>query len=255
MKPQNTDAAVTPKGRPRSLRDVLLAAGAKGMQTHRALRGFDAYVAGFHCVKDQPQHQMEAHHFCKLVNDELLQCVIFDGDGEDANLLGVEYIVSERLFDELPQEERSLWHPHNFELLSGQLVAPGLPAAAEKALIELLMNSYGKTWHLWHTGAHPGAPGDSLPLGPAQLMWSFNKDGQLDASLERQRNKRLDVAIEDKRKQRADLIPLARPQEGVEVLTNAFSQTQRDYPGVVDKERSQAEPRAMQGDGGVSPAT
>ena len=104
-------------------------------------------MVGFHCAKGEPDFQMEAHHFCRAVNDELLQCVLFDGNTKDAHLIGVECIVSGRLFDSLPEEEKPYWHPHNFELLSGQLVAPGLPDAAEKALLKQLINSYGKTWH------------------------------------------------------------------------------------------------------------
>lgn len=29
-----------------------------------------------------------------------------------ARLLGVEYIISERLFNELPEEEKRFWHSH-----------------------------------------------------------------------------------------------------------------------------------------------
>ena len=54
------------------------------------------------------------------------------------------------MFDTLPDEEKTLWHPHDYEVLSGQLVAPGLPDAAERALVEQLMNSYGKPGTLTH---------------------------------------------------------------------------------------------------------
>ena len=102
--------------------------------------------------------QMEAHHFCRQVNQDFLQCTIFDGNTADANLIGIEYIISERLFATLPADERASWHPHNYEILSGQLTAPGLPEAAERAFLKELMNSYGKTWHTWHTGATTASP-------------------------------------------------------------------------------------------------
>ena len=66
---------------------------------------------------------MEAHHFCRQVNEDFAQCALFDGNSEDANLNGIEYIISARVFDQLPVEERPYWHPHNGEILSGQLVA------------------------------------------------------------------------------------------------------------------------------------
>jgi len=31
---------------------------------------------------------MEAHHYCSVVNEELNQCVIFDGNGKDAKIMG-----------------------------------------------------------------------------------------------------------------------------------------------------------------------
>ncbi len=57
---------------------------------------------------------------CRVVNDDLLQCLLFDGNTLAANLIGVEYIGSERLFGTLPEQEKPSWHPHNFEVLSGR---------------------------------------------------------------------------------------------------------------------------------------
>jgi hypothetical protein len=43
---------------------------------------------------------------------------------------------SERVFNDLPTAERKYWHPQNYEILSGELVAPGLPTGAEKTLLK-----------------------------------------------------------------------------------------------------------------------
>lgn len=118
----------------------------------------------------------------------LLQCVLFDSNTKDANLIDIEYIISEQLFGTLPEQEMDYWHPHNFAVLSGQLVTPGLPDVAEKAFMKRLMNSYGKTWHTWHTGRHDGPGGYDLPMGDPKLMWSLNREGECDESLERNRN-------------------------------------------------------------------
>lgn len=103
-------------------------------------------------------HGMEAHHYCRQVNQDFAQCVPFDGNSPEANLNGVESIISERLFETLPARERTFWHPHNYEILSGQLVMPGLPDVAERQALAGKMNSYGKTCHLWNTGGN-GKPG------------------------------------------------------------------------------------------------
>jgi hypothetical protein len=193
----------------------------------------DVYVVGFHCPKDEPDEQMEAHHYCRVVNDDLLQCVLFDGNTREANLIGVEYIVSERLFDTLPETEQDYWHPHNFEILSGQLVAPGLPDVAEKAFLRRLLNSYGKTWHTWHSGRHDGAPGDALPLGDPKLMWSFNREGECDESLVASRAEAMGVDVAKKRAGRQEFVDLARRQCGVDAMKDQFSGT-TPIPGVVD---------------------
>jgi len=222
----------TPPGADKSAKTRALETGAKLLQRQSPLGPMDVYLVGFHPMKDQPEHQMEVHHFCHQVNEDFAQCALFDGNDGTANLTGIEYIISGRLFDTLPAEERSYWHPHNAEILSGQLVAPGIPAFAEKALMKGKMNSYGKTWHVWNTGTM-GQPGDKLPLGPPMLAWSFNRDGEAKPGLLEQRDKRLDVSTEEKRQQRAELLPLARPQSGVDDLRAAFPEA-KPIAGVVD---------------------
>ena len=76
------------------------------------------------------------------MKEDFAQCVLFDGSGRTARLNGISYIVSEKLFDTPPAAERAY-----AEMLSGQLVAPSIPAIAEQELMRGKMNSYGKTWH------------------------------------------------------------------------------------------------------------
>lgn len=240
IKPKIRDrhGPVRPAGAGKSAWLTVLDRGARVLQRATPLRGFHVYVAGFHCVKNQPGDQMEAHHYCHVVNDDLLQCVLFDGNTAQANLIGIEYIVSERLFDSLPEPERQYWHPHNYEVLSGQLVAPGLPDAVEKALMRRLLNSYGKTWHSWHTGRHDGEPGTMLPLGDPALMWSFNRDGECQESLKRSRDEAMDLDVDKKRRERRSFLRAARPQYGVDAMAGEFPGS-RPIPGVIDVADSQ----------------
>src|SRR4051794_41986447 len=92
---------VQPAGEGRSAWRVALEAGAALLQDMTPLKDFDIYVAGLHCARDDAGMQMEAHHFCRQVNQDLLQCVLFDGNTKDANLIGIEYIISARLFETL----------------------------------------------------------------------------------------------------------------------------------------------------------
>lgn len=211
-----------PPGDGKSLKDKLLKKGADWLQSTAPVQQFDAYVVGFHCAEQTPRMQMEAHHYCHQVNGEFLQCILFDGNTKEANLIGIEYIISERLFHDLPEEEKSYWHPHNYEVLSGQLIAPGLPDAAEHELMNMLINSYGKTWHTWHTGRHDQGPGDALPMGDPKLMWSFNRDGEADEQMKQDRDETMQLDPARKRRKRQDLVEQARPQRGVDRLKDAF---------------------------------
>jgi hypothetical protein len=229
----DTASQSVPSGTAKSAKTKVLEAGAKALQGNAPLKPFDVYLNGFHPMKDNPDMQMEAHHYCNQVNEDFAQCVLFDANTGNANLNGIEYIISEKLFATLPPEEKKFWHPHNGEILSGQLVAPNIPAAAEKSLMKSKMNSYGKTWHVWNTGQE-GAPPDKLPLGPPMLAWSFNREGEARPGLVEKRNERMKIDQTEKRKQRADLQKLARPQSGVDDLKGKFGRPTQDIPGVVD---------------------
>jgi hypothetical protein len=196
----NTRTPVDTPGAPESAKTKTLEAGANLLQDKAPLRALDAYLDGFHFYNGKPQAQMEAHHFCGHVNEDVIQCVIFDGNTASARIMGVEYIVSGALFRTLPPEEKHLWHSHVHEVRSGQLIAPGIPELAEHELMEELAGTYGKTWHTWHTDRR-----DALPLGAPMLMMGFTQDGQADPKMVADRDARFEVSSDENRRDRADI--------------------------------------------------
>lgn len=230
---------VRPAGEPKTADSKNLEAGARAFQSSRPVSQMDVYLVGFHPMKDRPDHQMEAHHFCKSVNEDFVQCALFDGNSKDANLNGIEYIISERLFNKLPEEEQKYWHPHNYEILSGQLIAPGLPEIAETAFLKKKMNSYGKTWHVWNTGHHGRNDATALPTGEPKLAWSFNHDGEALAGLEEKTEKKFNVNFKEKRKARRELVKLAKPQKGVNNLKSHFLGKTKSIEGVQDSKQAE----------------
>ncbi len=223
----------TAPGQERTPTTAALETGASLTQAPAPVGAIGMYLDGFHVSKDDPSMQMEAHHYCNQANEEFAQCVLFDGNTADARLMGIEYIIAERLYQTLPAEERAYWHPHNYEILSGTLRMPGLPDAAEKKALEGKINSYGKTWHTWMTGVH-GRSADPLPVGPAHLQWSFNRDGEAHPEMVRARDERMDLDSTAARRDRQDLAPLARPQGGVAALASAFPNAAPPMPGIAD---------------------
>ncbi len=199
-----TPSPVAAPGEPTTAKTRALAAGAAALQSQTPIAAHDTYLDGFHFYNGRPQAQMEAHHYCNVLSEDLIQCVIYDGSRRDAKLMGIEYVLSARLFQTLPPAEKLLWHSHVHEVHSGQLVGPGLPAVAEKALMAKLVGTYGKTWHTWHTDE-----GHALPIGVPQLMMGFTADGQIDERLVRERDARLGI---DSAEKRADRQALPRPE-------------------------------------------
>lgn len=194
--PSNVDAP----GQPSTALTKTLDAGADMLQSRPPIAALNAYLDGFHFYNANMKGQMEAHHYCSTLNEEVIQCVIYDGNVADAKLMGVEYIISARLFASLPPAEKALWHSHVHEVKSGQLVAPGIPASAEHALMEKLVHTYGKTWHTWHTDQNK-----DLPMGVPQLMMGFTADGQIDPTLVKVRDQRMKVDSNKTKKARADI--------------------------------------------------
>jgi hypothetical protein len=144
------------------------------------------------------------------------------------------------VYKALPEAEKAYWHPHNYEILSGQLRMPGLPDAAEKEALKRKINSYGKTWHTWMTGTQ-NRHADALPLGPPRLQWSFNRDEEATAEMVAARDKRFDLKTADARQDRQQFVPFARPQGGVDALADFFPNA-KPFPGVVDNGDTSARP-------------
>jgi hypothetical protein len=224
-----------PAGAAKTGRTKALEAGARVLQDLTPVEQISTYLVGYHPMKDDPTHQMEAHHYCHQVNQDFAQCVLYDGNTDKANLIGIEYIISEKTFETLAAEERQYWHPHNFEILSGQLIAPSLPRAAETAAMRDKMNSYGKTWHVWSSKEFGKPQGDRLPLGEPMLMWSFNADGEAKPGLMKARDEAFGVSTPEIRKARQELVPLARPQEGVDALADKLGANRSKPKGVEAK--------------------
>jgi hypothetical protein len=196
-----TPSRIEAPGEAPTAKTRVLASGASVLQDKPPVEALDAYVDGFHFYNGDLDVQVEAHHYCSVVNEDVRQCVIFDGNGPDAKLMGLEYIVSRRVFESLPTEERKLWHSHVYEVKSGTLVAPGIPDVAEHELMEDLVGTYGKTWHTWHP-EHD----QPLPTGHPVLMAGFTQDGQIDPALVAARDERFGFATADKRKLREDIV-------------------------------------------------
>jgi len=188
--------AIASVGEGHSAKHRLLDLAAGVVQPKYPMQAMSTWLNGFHMYADDMGRQVEAHHFCTHLRHDLHQCVIFDSNRPDARLIGIEYIISEERFRQLPAEEKRLWHSHHYEVKSGVLVAPGIPELAERAYFNDLVSTYGKTFHTWQIDR------DEFPYGAPQLMMGFTQDGQVDEALVAERDERLGVSHEERKRKR-----------------------------------------------------
>src|SRR5262245_24754944 len=89
-----------------------------GPMSHKHL-----HFCGIHMSKKNPDLQFITQHFCAAhtggSEGDVFQCVLFDGTGKNAKLIGVEYLISDEAYRKLPPEEKKFWHAHTYEVLSG----------------------------------------------------------------------------------------------------------------------------------------
>jgi Protein of unknown function (DUF1264) len=176
--------------------------GAAGAKPSSPLDNFHAYLCAFHIGKANPKFVVEAHHYCMSINDEVHQCVITDSADAGARVLGVEYIISDRLYRGLPEQEKKYYHPHTYEITSGLLIAPNLSREDEAKFMAGLLTTWGKTWHTWPD------PTTELPMGDPMLMWAATNDSQISQKLLADRDRKFKMSTTALRRQRAHLGPV-----------------------------------------------
>jgi hypothetical protein len=184
-------------GESKGIKSQALEAAEVVVQRFAPINSIHQHVCAFHFYAHDMTRQVEAHHYCAHPNEEIRQCVLYDSDQPNARLIGIEYIISERLFTSLPKEECIFWHSHNYEVGSGMLQAPRVPDAAENEEMRQIAVTYGKVFHTWQVDR-----GDTLPIGPPQLMMAFKEDGQLDPEAWAARDARYGSNSEEKRQYR-----------------------------------------------------
>ena len=128
--------------------------------------------AGVHLQKDRPTNSQVAYHYCKPVNDRVSQCLLYDGTGPDAKLIGVEYLVTDEVYRSMPEEERAYWHDHKYEVDSSLIRSLTQSGEDEKKTLAQVRTLWGKIYHTWVEGAE-------YPQGPAKLFWAVTGEKPL----------------------------------------------------------------------------
>ncbi|KAL5114172.1 hypothetical protein ACEQ8H_007969 [Pleosporales sp. CAS-2024a] len=169
-------------GAPESITNQALETGAGLVQNFAPVKSICAHLNAFHAYTHEPKRAaVEANHYCAHVNEDVRQCILYDSPEQRARIIGIEYMITPKLYNTLDATEQSLWHSHVFEVKSGMLIMPkpsAIPEAAwevaENKEMEEVVHLYGKVYHLWQTDR-----GDKVPLGEPQLMTSYTSADQM----------------------------------------------------------------------------
>ncbi|KAM0938340.1 putative Oil body-associated protein [Dioscorea sansibarensis] len=161
------EEGATPPGQPTTMGSKLVDKGAKMLQSMKPVRQVQQHACSFALYAHDHTRQIETHLYVSRRNQNFLQCPVYDSDDPLARLIGVEYIVSENIFETLPPEEQKLWHSHAYEIKSGVWIHPRVAEMIAKPELKWLAKTYGKFWCTWQVDR-----GDRVPLGAPALMMS-----------------------------------------------------------------------------------
>ncbi|GMY37782.1 oil body-associated protein 2C-like [Fagus crenata] len=205
-------------GQPMTMGQHMIDKGAQILQSLKPVKQMSQHVCTFALYSHDMTRQIETHHFITRVNQDFLQCAVYDTDHAQGRLIGVEYIVSDRIFEALPPEEQKLWHSLIHMLMSlnlylifdfiksGLWVNPQVPGVIERPELENLAKTYGKCWCTWQVDR-----GDKLPLGAPSLMMSPQAVnlGQVSPELVHRRDNKYNISTEALR---ASSVEIAEPE-------------------------------------------
>lgn len=175
------------------------------------MSGPHAHFCGIHIAKRDPKIQLVVQHYCVAHtgeghDDQMFQCILFDSTEKNAKLLGVEYIITDKQYRKLSDEEKKYWHPHTYEVLAGGLIAPGIDPAEEMKIMKGILTTWGKTWHTWPD------PRTAVPLGEPLLIWALTGDGQADEKVIAARDQQFKVSTAEVREHRSKEIGFEVPR-------------------------------------------
>ncbi|KAG2721003.1 hypothetical protein I3843_02G048900 [Carya illinoinensis] len=199
-------------GEPTKTGTAFLETATATIQSFAPINQIHQHLCAFHFYSYDMTRQVEAHHYCAHQNEEMRQCLIYDSPDADARLIGLEYVISEPLFLTLPDDEKRLWHSHEYEVKSGLLFMPGVPGSIERQDMEKLAKTYGKVFHFWQVDRR-----DNLPLGIPQVMMAFTRDGQIYEDLVKGVENRYGISVAKERENRAYI---SGPTHGIHPLAN-----------------------------------
>jgi hypothetical protein len=116
--------------------------------------GYNIHILAPHRHEDGTVHG-PYHHYCKVINPEVMQCMIFLSTDPDAELVEVEYFIDKKLVREnvtLEQWNRH-YHDHAAEVASGNVQVLDTTPQQAKEIAAAASKTDGIIFHMWSMGS------------------------------------------------------------------------------------------------------
>ncbi|PIQ99739.1 MAG: hypothetical protein COV66_08995 [Nitrospinae bacterium CG11_big_fil_rev_8_21_14_0_20_45_15] len=134
------------------------------------LEGYTIHVSAPHMMDGEVIGPF--HHYCKPINPDIIQCILFESTEPDARMTEVEYMVSKKLVRKVIPgwSHQQNWHDHAEEIATGRVAihSPSSPKAQEE-LAEYVAMTDGIIFHLWPHGAP--IPDGSVTIAQSVGHW------------------------------------------------------------------------------------
>lgn len=126
---------------------LLVACGKAPQEANGPQKGFDIHLDAKHYIKES---RMPVHHWCKMLSNKFVECILFDSDAANANLIGVETIVTNDLWSNFTEEQQKEWHDHATEIIEAEATLPDTPAEEAAKIVSFLKGTHGRVIYFWN---------------------------------------------------------------------------------------------------------
>jgi hypothetical protein len=125
-----------------------------GGKTPSPADGFNIHISAPHRHEDGTVHG-PYHHYCKAINPDIMQCMIFMTTAPNAELIEVEYFIAQKLVRKNVTLEQwnKYYHDHKVEIATGRVQILDVSPAKAKEMALAAAKTDGIIFHLWPDGA------------------------------------------------------------------------------------------------------
>jgi len=143
---------------------VIFAGNMLSSTHHQAIAASTNPSEGFTLHIDADKHYAahpaeRIHHWCKQISNDFIECQLYASDAPNAQLVGIETIVSPEVHNTFSVEEKRFWHWHTYEVPRVNAALPDLSKDDAAKVVAKILPTYGKVYIIWDPMTNPNPVG------------------------------------------------------------------------------------------------